>query len=854
MSIENIVNSDNRNFSQSGQSGDFLERPRLNKLLHEAINYSLIVVCAGSGYGKTYTLHSFLKKHNEQTLWLQISERDNIPAIFWENYTNMVSFFWPKFGARLKGMGFPDSDEVFSKYAAIRREVAPFAGRKQIRVFDDFHLIHNPSILRFFKRLRSLSSPNITMVLISRTMPEVNMIGDIMRDRMFLIQEEVLCFTEYEIAKYFNQLKLPVTSEDLRNVYFDTEGWAFAINLIGHSLAKKRKYERYALEAMKKNIFRLIEAEIFQTISEPLLHVLLRISLIDHLSVSLIEALAKDNALLREMEQINAYIRYDFNKDTYLIHHLLIDYLRQKQGEILTDEERRETYQTAGKWYDANGYHMDSISYYEKSGDFDSITRKIASLNVQMPYDMAKYSLEIFDRMPDEVKSQNPIFPSMYIKLKTSLGQFEEADVFAGQYAEMYKKRPESPEKNRALATLYAFWGILRMKMCTFTDIYDFDAYFKKMTEYAVKNPFKLIGSYKFTSTTAWASLVGINRTGAMEEFIAAAGRMAPCLSAVLNGSYDGYTELLRGELCFYQKQFGEAGQYFNQALDNSKTGNYFVTQNRALVYLMQIDFFQGDFSSAAARLKKMEEMLSGEDYGVRYTMYDIACCFYRLEMRQPDQVPEWLKSDFSSYTHPSFLENYANRAKAQYHYQTHQYAPLLAFIEKSMEQPVILFGKIELKVLKALSLYRMKQYKESNAALMEAYELADINKIIVPFIMYAKDMRTLTAAALKDKSNLIPKDWLEDINRISSAHAKRKSKIITEYRHANNFEGGINLTDREIAILKALAEGLSRTEIASSRNISINTVKMVVNTIYDKLYVTSLPEAIRAAVDRKII
>jgi len=50
------------------------------------------------------------------------------------------------------------------------------------------------------------------------------------------------------------------------------------------------------------------------------------------------------------------------------------------------------------------------------------------------------------------------------------------------------------------------------------------------------------------------------------------------------------------------------------------------------------------------------------------------------------------------------------NRVKALYHYHTRQYMLLLSFIEKAHELPMILFGKIELTVLKALSLYQLKR------------------------------------------------------------------------------------------------------------------------------------------------
>jgi len=837
------------------QRGDYLERSRLHKLFKEAMDYPLVVVCAGTGYGKTHAVHSFLRKYDAQTAWLHISERDNLVTRFWESYASVVSLALPKFGARLVDIGFPESNDAFANYKAIVREVATLPGR-QVRVFDDFHLLRNPAVLRFFERAVKMLPPNMTVVLISRTTPDFNLIDLMMRGRVFTVQEDTMCFTEDEIAEYFGQIKLSVTGQDIRNIHGDTQGWAFAVNLIGRSLIKEHKYERYALEAMKKNIFRFIEAEISQTVSEPLWRFLLRLSLIDHLAAGLIKELAKDDALIKEMESLNAYIRYDFSMDTYLIHHLFLDYLKQKQGQTLTDEERKETYQVAGMWCDANNYHTDAYSYYEKSMDYAAITTKVASYNIQMPLEMARYVLEIFDRTPDEAKSETPLFPSMYLKLKINMGQLDEALALAKQYAEDYESRPESPERNRDLTAIYAFWAHLRMKMCTQTDVYDFDIYCKKMRKCFDKSPFRILGKYNAIPSSAWASHVGTNRAEAHEEFIGAVSRAVPHISHVLNGFYTGFDDLVRGELCFYRGEMDDAEKHLKQSADKAQTCDQCITQNRALVYLMHIAFYRGDLASADKYLKTMETLLSEKNYGVRYTMYDIACGFYQLALGQPERIPEWLKRDFSPYTHTASLENYSNRIKARYHYQTRQYSALLAAIENALEQPQqrILFSKIGLKVLYALSLHQLKRSSEAIAALTDAYNLAESNKIIIPFVQYAKDMRTLTAIALRDEGCQIPKEWLKEINRKSSAYAKRKSKVISEYRSANNLGDEILLTEREIAILKDLSQGLSRTEIAADLNISVNTVKRVISIIYDKLYVASLPDAIRVAVNRKLI
>ena len=835
------------------QSSDYLERPRLNKLLEGALDYPLVLVCAGSGYGKTHAVSSFLQHFEATATWLQLSERDNIATRFWESYSNTVALSLPATGARLKKIGFPDTEEAFAQYMAAMGEVAALPG-KHIRVFDDVHLLHDPAVLHFFEQAASMIPHNVTLLLISRTIPEINLIGMMMRELVFTIDEDTLCFTEEEVAEYFSQLKLTVSRQDIRHIRDDTQGWAFAINLIGRSLGKEQRYERSALEATKKNIFRLIDAEVSLTASPALWRFLLRLSLIDHLAASLIKSLAKDEALITQMESLNAYIRYDYRLDTYLIHHLFLDFLRSNQG-ILTDAEKHETYQEAGLWCEANGYYMDALSYFEKSGDYGAITRIIATFNIQMPPDVARYALEIFDSAPEEVKAGNPIFPGLHIRLKTNLGQFtEETVALARSYAQDLEARPDSVEKFRALSILYSNWGILRMFMCTYDDAYDFDVSFKKMGENFAKSPFKTIGAFNIIPIIAWASPVGTDRAGAIEECIGAITRSIPDVSTMGDGCFVGLDDLAWGELRFYQGSFDEAEQFLKRAVEKAFACDQYVTCNRAMVYLMQIALFRGDFASASRQLQAMEGLLSERDHGVRYMMYDIACGFYYLALGQPEQVPEWLKGDYSPYTHPAFLESYANRAKVLYRYQTQQYSELLAFAENALGRQMVLFGRIGLKVLEALSLYQQKQRAAAVNALTEAYFLAESNQIVVPFIQYVKDMRTLSSAALKESGCPIPKEWLENINRKASALAKRKAHVVSEYRAANRLTTGIDLSKREVKILKDLSHGLSRSEIAVSQNLSVNTVKMVVASIYEKLQVENLPDAIRVAVSSKII
>jgi len=62
------------------------------------------------------------------------------------------------------------------------------------------------------------------------------------------------------------------------------------------------------------------------------------------------------------------------------------------------------------------------------------------------------------------------------------------------------------------------------------------------------------------------------------------------------------------------------------------------------------------------------------------------------------------------------------------------------------------------------------------------------------------------------------------------------------------------NLTPQEVRLLQILAEGYSYQAIADRLKISINTVRVYIRSIYDKLHVHSKSEAVSKALRSRII
>jgi DNA-binding CsgD family transcriptional regulator len=219
-----------------------------------------------------------------------------------------------------------------------------------------------------------------------------------------------------------------------------------------------------------------------------------------------------------------------------------------------------------------------------------------------------------------------------------------------------------------------------------------------------------------------------------------------------------------------------------------------------------------------------------------------------------PEKISDWLKGNFSPYGHAGFIENFANQIKARFCYMTRNYPTLLLYIEEMKQRKSYLFFFILLLAIEACVHYKRKDKQKAFAALSEAYKTAASNDIILPFIELGKDMRGLTSAALKADKGKIPKTWLETIRSKSASYAKQQGYVITEYRLANRIADSIVITPREAEILTDLSRGLSRTEIAVIRGLSLSTVKMAVSKIYLKLDAENQADLIRIAVERKLI
>jgi LuxR family maltose regulon positive regulatory protein len=834
----------------------YLERPQVHNLLEKSIKSPLVTVTAGAGYGKTHSVYSFIHKHNMITAWIQLSERDNLIWRFWENFVQAVAFINEDSAEKLRVMGFPETDQQFDRYMQVPM-LDIIRDQKYVFVYDDFHLLQNPLVLRFMEKSITSPFPNITSILISRTDPKINTIPLLSKGFLVQITEDDLRFTLDETREYFHIQQLEVSQDTAALVHRDTEGWAFAIHLAILSIKKDPAGKQYTPSSVKFNIFRLIESEIFSVISEALRKYLIKLSLIDHLAMDILKDLAGDTGILEELERISSFVRYDPFLNAWRIHHLFLEYLSGRQGE-LSEEEKREVYMKAAGWCAENNLKMDAISYYEKTGAYDKFFEVVYSLPLILPVHTAQFLLEILDRAPKSLFMENSSACLTQMRLLSATEEFDRASRGLKEIIARLEAEDSTSFNNRVLSGSYLNLGLNGIMTSMHTRDYSYVPYFEQAYHYYKLSNHKSKGPITVAPLSAYLCRVSSPEEGEIEKYIEAVAAAVPYASETIEGLCYGMDDMAWAELAFFRADMARAEQFAYQALFKAQKKNQYEIASRAVYYLIRINLFYGNSEKIEELLIIMENQLNEKGYLGRYTDYDIQTGWFYNQIGHTSRIASWLKNEFEESDLNHLLFGQETLVRVKYHFAQKHYRKVLGIIQKDEREcglSAFLFGRIGFRIIEALCFYEMKDIPWALNALEDAYWLALPNGLDMIFIEQGKSTRSLVTAALKQKSS-IPREWLEKIQRSSSAYAKKLYMTAEKFRgqDCEDTTGTAILSRREMVVLVGISQGLTREEMAEDNSLSINTIKSVIRSVYNKLGAVNRADAVRIATAQGIL
>jgi LuxR family maltose regulon positive regulatory protein len=844
----------------------FLERPRVDRILEKALQSHIVAVVAGEGSGKTYAVNSFFQKKNRRIIWVQISERDNLGWRFWENYAGEVASINPEAAKIFTDIGLPESNQQFDRYLGfIKDEI--ISREQYVIVFDDFHFLVNPKILQFLEKASSAPVSKNTVAFISRTEPAMNTVNLLAKGFLSRVTADDLRFTREETDDYFRLHDIPLEEEELERICRETEGWALALSLILQGMQTNqngtREWDRL-IQPVKK-----MEENIFSTMEEELQKFLIKLSLIERWPRNLLERLEPGGKSIAAMEQFSSVIRFDAYLHGFRIHHLFLDFLREKQ-ERLSREEIRDVYGKDARWCIEHNLLIDAVVNYERAEDYGGFVRLIESLPRMLPRSLASFFLEIAERFI-AAHTKEPLFQGeedwdflflrflVRARFLALLDRFEES---AGEFRAgiaCCEAMPPSPIRSRFLAAAYNRLGILRFFASRFTRDYTAFRYFERGCHYYLENPAPAEGHANQTNINTYMIQVGFPaEPGEIDAFINACAAAIPYTSVSMDGYLFGADALARAELAYYQGNLNRAEQFAREAMYRSRGKNQYEIENRALLYLLRIAIYRGDVAGVREREQQMKVLLEKDKYVNRYIIYDIIMGRFYARIGLPEKVAPWLREGREEKEINVLFRGFGTLIEVVCLLAEKKYPEALQALELAQiksEVRTFLFGFLEMAVLEAVIRYRLDDRIGAFAALKKAYDAARPNALNLPFIDLGKHMHSLIGALLKAHPNGfgIPPEWLQRIRRNASANAKKRALVTAQYS-GRGTPAPADFSQHELAILNSLSQGHTGEEIAADMRISVKMVKSAIRSLYVKLGAANRADAIRTATERGLL
>jgi LuxR family maltose regulon positive regulatory protein len=183
------------------------------------------VINGRAGTGKTMLAVDFVRRHVGRAAWYKVDAPDMSFPVFLEYLVASVARICPGFGlqtlerqARISGIGrngigseFDITTMAEAYVYDLERQAEPF-----VLVIDDLHLIYDAEwVIPFFHRLLQLIPAGKHILILGRGLPPAPMWRLRSKQRLFVITEQMLAFTQTEAEELFSAYGLGVEEAGL---------------------------------------------------------------------------------------------------------------------------------------------------------------------------------------------------------------------------------------------------------------------------------------------------------------------------------------------------------------------------------------------------------------------------------------------------------------------------------------------------------------------------------------------------------------------------------------------------------------------------------------------------------------
>ncbi len=343
----------------------------------------LTLVSAPAGFGKTTCVAMWADRLDEPVVWLSLDPADDDPGRFFSYFVAGLQQVDTRFGKEIEEAlnreQAPSADAIAS---ALIRDCASWACRV-VFVLDDFQVIQEAHILQVFERFLARPPRELHLVLVTREDPLLPLARLRANDLLTEVRSADLRCSADEIGQFFEEIEdLPLTEAERSDLEDRTEGWIAGLQLVGLSLRGQEGTSRLiaSIRGNQRHILGYLTEEVLDRQTEEVRSFLLETSILERLNGDLCDAVTARNDSRDMLEQLlhaNLFlVPLDDERRWYRYHHMFRDVLRTmlQQG---SRGSSRPLHERASRWYAGEGMIPEAIEHALAGEDFEQAVELI---------------------------------------------------------------------------------------------------------------------------------------------------------------------------------------------------------------------------------------------------------------------------------------------------------------------------------------------------------------------------------------------------------------------------------------------------------------------------------------------
>jgi LuxR family transcriptional regulator, maltose regulon positive regulatory protein len=373
-------------------------RPRLLERVQAGLNRKLTLVAAPAGFGKTTLVSAWRATPTGSAMplaWVSLDADDNDPMRFWTYVIAALETVYPSMdttaGALLRSPQPPPMDVIVS---SLINAITPLATDAAL-ILDDYHLISTPAIHTSVTFLLDHLPVQLHLIMLTRADPPLPLTRLRARGELTELRAADLRFTADEaVAFLIDVMALPLSSAEVAALSARTEGWIAGLQLAALAMQNRSDHAGFVAAFSGNNRFvvdYLVE-EVLARLPAHLQTFLLQTSILDRLCGGLCDALllgderganpgaqAYSQLVLHELERANLFlIPLDDERHWYRYHHLFAEVLHARLHSGATASEVTTLYSRASAWHAQAGLIDEAVRYAFLAHDVQQAAALIA--------------------------------------------------------------------------------------------------------------------------------------------------------------------------------------------------------------------------------------------------------------------------------------------------------------------------------------------------------------------------------------------------------------------------------------------------------------------------------------------